>query len=85
MSGDTDDPPKSRTGATSPELSKQMPYKPDPELDDKISVLYQCGHSVTQVARRLGLNVGQVRSSLRRTNTRQRSISEAKKLRKAII
>jgi DNA-directed RNA polymerase specialized sigma24 family protein len=62
-----------------------MNYTPDPDLDAKVSVAYQCGYSFAQIARRLGLSVGHVRSCLRRTNTATRSISEAKKLRKGVV
>lgn len=53
----------------------------DPDLDAKISVLYQTGHSMPQIARRLGLGKEKVRTSLKRTNTQSRTISEAKKIR----
>lgn len=58
-----------------------MIEKPDPDLDAKISILYQTGHYMPQIARRLGLGKEKVRTSLKRTNTQSRTISEAKKIR----
>jgi predicted transcriptional regulator len=53
----------------------------DPEYDAKIAVLYRCGLSMPQVAKRLGVSQGMVSHALRRTGTPIRSRREAMMLR----
>lgn len=61
-----------------------MTYKPDPDLDAKIAVLYLTGHSQRDIARRLQVTKAQVESALARTNTPGRSISDAVRLKGAM-
>lgn len=81
----TDDALKRRARGAKHQTVEHM-KTPDPEMDDKISVLYLVGYSTYQIARRLGegLTQDQVRKALRRTNTPMRSNSEAQQLRKAM-
>lgn len=59
-------------------------HQRDPDLDAKISVLYQAGLSTYQISRQLNMTQYRVMASLERTGTQKRSPGDARKLRGAI-